>query len=58
MRTMPCARATLPWIDAETQALLDSLSDSLPPVSAEAFLAALLGQDSSLTPLPPTTAWL
>jgi class 3 adenylate cyclase/predicted ATPase len=74
----------LHWIDAETQALLDSLIESLPtarllllvnyrpeyqhgwgsktyytqlrldplpPVSAQAFLEALLGQDPSLTPL-------
>jgi class 3 adenylate cyclase/predicted ATPase len=74
----------LHWIDAETQALLDSLVgslptarllllvnyrpeyqhgwgsktyytqlrlDPLPPASAEAFLDALLGQDSGLTPL-------
>jgi predicted ATPase len=74
----------LHWIDAETQALLDSLVESLPaarllllvnyrpeyqhgwgsktyymqlrldplpPASAEAFLAALLGDDPSLVPL-------
>jgi class 3 adenylate cyclase/tetratricopeptide (TPR) repeat protein len=74
----------LHWIDTETQALLDTLVDSLPtarllllvnyrpeyqhgwgsktyytqlrldplpPVSADAFLHALLGDDSSLTPL-------
>src|SRR5262252_8429688 len=74
----------LHWIDAETQALLDSLVESLPtarllllvnyrpeyqhgwgsktyytqlrldplpPVSAEEFLQALLGDDASLTPL-------
>jgi predicted ATPase/class 3 adenylate cyclase len=74
----------LHWIDAETQALLDSLVeslpmarllllvnyrpkyqhgwgsktyytqlrlDSLPPVSADAFLQALLGDDASLKPL-------
>jgi class 3 adenylate cyclase/tetratricopeptide (TPR) repeat protein len=74
----------LHWIDAETQALLDSLVESLPtarllllvnyrpeyqhtwgsktyytqlrldplpPASAEEFLAALLGDDSSLVPL-------
>src|SRR5262249_35034672 len=76
----------LHWIDSETQALLDSLVDSLPtaqllllvnyrpeyqhgwgsktyytqlrldprpPASAEAFLAALLGDDPSLAPLTP-----
>jgi class 3 adenylate cyclase/tetratricopeptide (TPR) repeat protein len=76
----------LHWIDAETQALLDSLVESLPtarllllvnyrpeyqhgwgsktyytqlrldplpPASAEAFLAALLGDDPSLAPLTP-----
>src|SRR5439155_17190431 len=76
----------LHWIDAETQALLDSLVESLPtarllllvnyrpeyqhgwgsktyytqlrldplsPASAEAFLAALLGDDRSLAPLTP-----
>src|SRR5207302_4600162 len=76
----------LHWIDAETQALLDSLVESLPtapllllvnyrpeyqhswgsktyytqlrldplpPASAEAFLAGLLGEDPSLAPLPP-----
>src|SRR5712691_801482 len=76
----------LHWIDSETQALLDSLVESLqtvrvlllvnyrpeyqhgwgsktyyvqlrldplPPASAEAFLAALLGDDSSLAPLTP-----
>src|SRR5205823_11703528 len=76
----------LHWIDAETQALLDSLVDSLPtarlllllnyrpeyehtwhrktyyqqlrldplpPASAEALLDALLGDDSSLSPLRP-----
>jgi tetratricopeptide (TPR) repeat protein len=76
----------LHWIDTETQALLDSLVDSLPtahllllvnyrpeyqhgwgsktsytqlrldplpPASAEAFLAALLGDDPSLMPLTP-----
>ena len=74
----------LHWIDTETQALLDSLVESvpparllvlvnyrpeyqhgwgsktyytqlrldpLPPVSAEAFLQALLGDDLSLAPL-------
>jgi len=73
----------LHWIDSETQALLDSLVESLPaaqllllvnyrpeyqhswggktysqlrldplpPASAETFLAALLGDDSSLAPL-------
>jgi tetratricopeptide (TPR) repeat protein len=76
----------LHWIDAETQALLDSLVESLPtarllllvnyrpeyqhgwgsktsytqlrldplpPASADAFLQALLGDDSSLAPLKP-----
>jgi hypothetical protein len=76
----------LHWIDSETQALLDSLVDSLPtarllllvnyrpeyqhgwcsktyytqlrldplpPASAEAFLAALLGDDPSLAALTP-----
>jgi tetratricopeptide (TPR) repeat protein len=76
----------LHWIDAETQALLDSLVESLPtarllllvnyrpeyqhgwgsktyytqlrldplpPTSAEEFLQALLGHDSSLAPLTP-----
>jgi class 3 adenylate cyclase/tetratricopeptide (TPR) repeat protein len=76
----------LHWIDSETQALLDSLVESLPtarllllvnyrpeyqhgwgsktcytqlrldplpPASAEAFLAALLGDDPSLAPLTP-----
>ena len=76
----------LHWIDAETQALLDSLGESLPtarllllvnyrpeyqhgwggktyytqlrldplpPASAEAFLAGLLGDDPSLAPLLP-----
>jgi class 3 adenylate cyclase/tetratricopeptide (TPR) repeat protein len=76
----------LHWIDTETQALLDSLVESLPtarllllvnyrpeyqhgwgsktyytqlrldplpPASAEAFLAALLGDDVSLAPLAP-----
>jgi class 3 adenylate cyclase/tetratricopeptide (TPR) repeat protein len=76
----------LHWIDSETQALLDSLVeslptaqllllvnyrpeyqhgwgsktyytqlrlDSLPPASAEEFLAALLGDDPSLAPLTP-----
>ena len=76
----------LHWIDTETQALLDSLVESLPtarllllvnyrpeyqhgwgsktyytqlrldplpPASAEAFLAALLGDDPSLAPLTP-----
>ena len=76
----------LHWIDTETQALLDSLVESLPtakilllvnyrpgyqhgwgsktyytqlrldpllPASAEAFLAALLGDDRSLAPLTP-----
>jgi tetratricopeptide (TPR) repeat protein len=76
----------LHWIDTETQALLDTLVDSLPaapmvplvnyrpeyqhgwgsktyytqlrldplpPVSAEAFLQALLGDDPSLAPLKP-----
>jgi predicted ATPase len=76
----------LHWIDAETQALLDRLVESLPtarllllvnyrpeyqhgwgsktyytqlrldplpPASAEAFLAALLGDDPSLVPLTP-----
>jgi class 3 adenylate cyclase/tetratricopeptide (TPR) repeat protein len=76
----------LHWIDTETQALLDSLVESLPtaqllllvnyrpeyqhgwgsktyytqlrldplpPASAEAFLAALLGDDPSLVPLTP-----
>jgi class 3 adenylate cyclase/tetratricopeptide (TPR) repeat protein len=76
----------LHWIDTETQALLDSVAESLPmaqilllvnyrpeyqhgwgsktyytqlrldplpPASAEAFLAALLGDDSSLAPLTP-----
>jgi class 3 adenylate cyclase/tetratricopeptide (TPR) repeat protein len=76
----------LHWIDTETQALLDSLAESLPtakilllvnyrpgyqhgwgsktyytqlrldpllPASAEAFLAALLGDDPSLAPLTP-----
>ena len=74
------------WLDTETQALLDSLVESLPtaqilllvnyrpeyqhgwgsktyytqlrldplpPASAEAFLAALLGDDRSLAPLTP-----
>jgi tetratricopeptide (TPR) repeat protein len=76
----------LHWIDAETQAVLDSLIESLPtarllllvnyrpeyqhgwgsktyytqlrldplpPVSADEFLQALLGNDASLTPLMP-----
>src|SRR6266446_4451429 len=76
----------LHWIDAETQALLDSLVESLPtaqllllvnyrpeyqhgwgsktyytqlrldplpPVSAQALLQALLGDDASLAPLTP-----
>src|SRR5262249_41382454 len=76
----------LHWIDTETQALLDSLVESvptarflllvnyrpeyqhgwgrktyyrqlrldpLPPVSADAFLQALLGADPSLAPLTP-----
>ena len=76
----------LHWIDAETQALLDSLVESLPtarllllvnyrpeyqhgwgsktyytqlrldplpPVSADALVHALLGDDASLTPLTP-----
>jgi class 3 adenylate cyclase/tetratricopeptide (TPR) repeat protein len=76
----------LHWIDTETQALLDTLVESLPtakilllvnyrpgyqhgwgsktyytqlrldpllPASAEAFLAALLGDDPSLAPLTP-----
>src|SRR5262249_39611066 len=76
----------LHWIDAETQALLNSLVESLPtarflllvnyrpeyqhgwssktsytqlrldplpPASADAFLQALLGDDSSLAPLTP-----
>jgi class 3 adenylate cyclase/tetratricopeptide (TPR) repeat protein len=76
----------LHWIDTETQALLDTLVESLPaapmlllvnyrpeyrhgwggktyytqlrldplpPVSADAFLQALLGDDSSLAPLKP-----
>jgi tetratricopeptide (TPR) repeat protein len=76
----------LHWIDTETQALLDSLVESLPtarllllvnyrpeyqhgwgsktyytqlrldplpPASADAFLQALLGDDSSLAPLTP-----
>jgi class 3 adenylate cyclase len=76
----------LHWIDSETQAVLDSLVESLPPAhllllvnyrpeyqhgwgsktyytqlrldplppaSAEAFLAALLGDDPSLAPLTP-----
>ena len=76
----------LHWIDSETQALLDRLTESLPtahllllvnyrpeyqhswgsktyytqvrldplpPASAEAFLAGLLGDDPSLTPLLP-----
>jgi class 3 adenylate cyclase len=76
----------LHWIDSETQALLDSLGESLPtarllllvnyrpeyqhgwgsktyytqlrldplpPASAEAFLAALVGDDPSLAPLTP-----
>jgi predicted ATPase len=76
----------LHWLDAETQALLDSLVESLPmarvlllvnyrpeyrhgwgsktyytqlrldplpPVSADAFLHALLGDDPSLVPLKP-----
>ena len=76
----------LHWLDTETQALLESLSESLPtarllllvnyrpdyrhgwgsktyytqlrldplpPASADAFLAALLGDDPSLAPLTP-----
>ena len=76
----------LHWIDSETQALLDSLVESLPtaqllllvnyrpeyqhgwggktsytqlrldplpPLSADAFLHALLGDDASLQPLTP-----
>jgi class 3 adenylate cyclase/tetratricopeptide (TPR) repeat protein len=76
----------LHWIDSETQALLDSLVESLPtarvlllvnyrpeyqhgwgsktyytqlrldplpPVSAQALLQALLGDDANLAPLPP-----
>ncbi len=53
----------LHWIDSETQALLNSLIESsktyytqlrldpLPPVSADEFLQALLGDDPSLQPL-------